>query len=344
MNRPPPQFIKNYGSILMAFAVLAIVWFEASFSIRDHPHILGLFLTAMLLSAIAVSVIFQGNVWCRNLCALGAMTGVLAKASILELRMDRNVCISQCGAFDCLQGSDKGEGCPFGLTGPRLESNRICKLCGNCIKNCKHGAININLRPPAAELWNNRNPHFGTALLAMVMLCALISETMLKTPWVKEISQGVGLDYFGTVTAVFLVIAALVQLMAFFAAWLTGLINGESVRENYSAYGVAIIPLAIASFAAFHLYYMLHLGPAVMDLFPHLQGFSQWLVAALTPERIWGAQRIILAAGLIWTLLTLVLISWSGHARRFNSIVAGTPQGILSILLFSLVYSGVYHL
>jgi hypothetical protein len=81
-----------------------------------------------------------------------------------------------------------------------------------------------------------------------------------------------------------------------------------------------------------------------MDLFPNLQGFSQWLVAALTPERIWGAQRIILAAGLIWTLLTLVLISWSGHARRFNSIVAGTPQGILSILLFSLVYSGVYHL
>jgi transcriptional regulator with AAA-type ATPase domain/ferredoxin len=344
LNIQAPQFLKNHAMSLMAVAIFLIVWFEASFNIRESPATLGIFLAAMLISAIAASMIFQGRTWCRRLCALGAMTGVLAKASILELRMDRNVCISQCGAFDCLQGGPDREGCPFGLTGPRLESNSMCKLCGNCVKNCKHGAININLRPPASELWNARAPQAGVALMAIAMLCALIAETMLKTSIFEDLHVRAGLSDFWAVTLVFAGTALTVNLVGLITAWISKSITKETLQENYATYGPALIPFTLSAFAAFHLYYMLHLGPALIELFPASGGVSEWLSSILTRDTIYDLQRLILIIGLLWTMITLFLISRTGHDSPLRGALSGLPHGLLSIILFSLVLFGIFNL
>ena len=135
----------------------------------------------MLGSAIIVSVLYERQSWCLYLCGLGGMVGVLAKTALVELRADRNVCISQCGSNECYLGTSDQDGCPFGNAGPRLHSNRLCSLCAACVKNCPHGAINLNLRFPARELWELRRPNTGTAFLVIGLIGGLLSEMAGKT-------------------------------------------------------------------------------------------------------------------------------------------------------------------
>ncbi|MEW6112798.1 MAG: sigma 54-interacting transcriptional regulator, partial [Thermodesulfobacteriota bacterium] len=149
LERPFPAFLRNHSDFLVAGAVLFIIWLETATNMRSSPFNVGLLLVAMLVSAVFVAVIFERQSWCRYLCGLGGMIGVLSKTSLLEMRADRNVCISQCISNECFMGTAEREGCPFGQAGPKLHSNRLCKVCATCLKNCPHSAINLNLRVPA---------------------------------------------------------------------------------------------------------------------------------------------------------------------------------------------------
>lgn len=346
LEKPTPAFIKNNSTILLGFAIIFIVWFEASFKIRDHPEILGFFLLAMLFSAMVVSMVFQGRTWCRYLCALGGMTGLMAKSSALELRMDRNVCISQCGTYDCLQGDGEKEGCPFGLTGPKLESNRLCKICGNCVKNCKHGAININLRFPGSELWTDRAMSFGVTFLGVAMLAALLSEVLWKTPAAQNLYNWSGMSEFWAITAVFIIVSFGTHILAFLTAYISKGVFKETFNENYSRYGRALIPLTVSAFAAFHIYYSLQLGPALIDLFPgsSLSEIGRTMESIFTESVTLSVQRGILFVGLIWAFITLFLISATGHDKPGRALAGGLPYGFISIVFFFLIIDGFSHL
>ncbi|MDQ7785767.1 MAG: sigma 54-interacting transcriptional regulator, partial [Desulfomonilaceae bacterium] len=181
LELPFPAFLKNHSDFLIAGAVLAIIWFETATGIRDSPINLGFLLLAMLVSAVIVSMVYERQSWCMYLCGLGGMVGVLAKTSILELRADRNVCISHCNTNECYLGKEGDDGCPFGHAGPRLHSNRLCKLCGQCLKACPHDAISLSLRLPGREIWEERRPKPGTAFLVIGMIGGLLSEMMSRT-------------------------------------------------------------------------------------------------------------------------------------------------------------------
>ena len=131
-ERPFPTVLKDHSDFLIAGTVLFIIWFETATGLRNSPAGLGLLLITMLVSAVIVAIIFERQSWCLYLCGLGGMVGVLAKTSIIELRANRNVCTAQCSNHLCFTGTENSEGCPFGQSGPRLNTNRLCKLCGTC--------------------------------------------------------------------------------------------------------------------------------------------------------------------------------------------------------------------
>jgi hypothetical protein len=59
LGKPFPAWLKHNSDFLMAGAALFVIWFETVTDIRNSPFILGLLLTAMLISAIFVSMIFE---------------------------------------------------------------------------------------------------------------------------------------------------------------------------------------------------------------------------------------------------------------------------------------------
>ncbi len=149
-----PSFVREYGLYVAAAGLCLIIWAEPTFHMLESPRATAVLLTVILLLPIAAGLLFRRRVFCRYLCALGSLSGVMSRCSIIEFRSNTNVCNNDCPDHSCYTGNDDVNGCPM-LEGPfSINSNQHCILCGNCIKACPNQSPRLNLRLPAYELWN----------------------------------------------------------------------------------------------------------------------------------------------------------------------------------------------
>jgi transcriptional regulator with AAA-type ATPase domain/polyferredoxin len=335
LEKPFPAALKNHSDLLVVAAVLFIIWVETATNIRQSPVNVGLLLLAMLVSAVIVSVIYERQSWCRYLCGLGGMTGVLAKGSWLEMRADRNVCISQCTANECFLGTPTSEGCPMGQMGPKLHSNRFCKLCGQCVKNCPHGALRLNLRVPGKEIWEMRHTNFWTAFLIVGMLGGLLSEMIHKMPvyhWLTKPWPGPELVKF---TIVFVMILVAFNLMLVIAVSFSRHVFEESFEENYARYGLALLPLTLTSFVAFHLFYLINLGVHLPMLISETFNFEILRQLIITVP-LWVTsliQRLLIWTGLAWSLMIMYRLGRGSHERLSSTLEGLLPHAMLAIVI-----------
>jgi len=335
LERRFPAFFKVHSDFLIAGAVLFIIWLESATGIRNSPYNLGLLLLAMLASAVVVSVIYERQAWCLYLCGLGGMVGLLAKTSLLELRADRNVCISRCGTNDCFLGNADAEGCPFGQAGPRLHSNRLCKLCATCVKNCPYGAINLNLRFPGREIWEVRQPKTGTAFLVLGMIGGLISEMCSRSPWYEYLTAILPLPPIVVFTLMYAAIIFAINLLMILASLMSSRTLGENLSSNYARYSLALLPVALCVFGAFHLYYLFHLGVQVPNLLSHNFDIEALKGLGFTvPRHLAGLmQQFLMWLGLAWTFIILYRIGVENYDFRLRTIAGLLPHAILACAL-----------
>jgi transcriptional regulator with AAA-type ATPase domain/polyferredoxin len=335
LGKPFPAFLKNHSDFLIAGAVLFVIWFETATGIRGSPFNLGLLLVVMMVSAIVISVLYERQAWCLYLCGLGGMVSVLSKASILELRADRNVCISRCGSNECLLGSESKGGCPFGQAGPRLHSNRLCRVCGTCVKNCPHEAITLNLRIPGQEIWEISRTNTGTAFLVVGMLGGLLSEMVAKIPAYDSLVGSLPLPEPARFSLCFLAILVGVNLLLALSALISCRVSADSFQRNYSRYGLALLPLVLSAFMAYHLYYFINLGVQLPILISQYFDFEllRSLVIVVPSGITQLVQKIVLWGGLAWTLVTIFLVgrgSAHGGSRNFSGML---PHAVLAVML-----------
>ncbi|MFH0957919.1 MAG: sigma 54-interacting transcriptional regulator [Pseudomonadota bacterium] len=344
LEKPFPAFLKKHSDFLIAGAVLFIIWFETATNIRNSPMMLGMLLLAMLLSAILVSMVYERQSWCLYLCGLGGMVGVLSKTSFIELRANSNVCISECSSNECYLGTSESEGCQFGHAGPRLRSNRVCRLCGQCVKNCPHGAINLNLRPPGEELWQLSQRHAGTAFLVLGMIGGLFSEMVSKMPEYKAISSIAVVHPVIFFSFVFLSIIISLNLMALASSRISCRVFGDTLRQNYARFGLALLPLTLGCFTAFHVYYLINLGvhiPIILSKYFDIE-ILRSLIITVDPHITKTIQYVIIFIGLVWTLLIeFKLGQWSD--KKWTKKIQGVgPHAVVAIIISILMVKAIY--
>ncbi|MFH1112886.1 MAG: sigma 54-interacting transcriptional regulator [Pseudomonadota bacterium] len=331
---PFPGYLKRYSDWILAGSVMFIIWLETATSIRSSPLNTGILLLTIFLLAVVVSVIFERQSWCRYLCPLGCMMGVFAKVSPLELRADRNVCASQCTSNECFVGVGNRPGCPFGQMAPSLRSNRFCKLCATCVKNCPHGAVNLNLRVPGREIWEMRQVASVTALLVVGMFGGLLSEMMHKTrvyeSWSYHLPDWPRLVVF---TLFFLTVVFAVNLVVHLASAVSRSQSGETLKENFSRYGLALLPLVLTSFMAFHLYYLIHVGvylPIILWQTFKFEIFHQ-MVITVPPSLTHTLQNILIWLGIAGSLVIGYRLSRGKHDRLLPALGEFLPHGVTTI-------------
>jgi len=119
---------------------------------------------AWFIGALFVAIIFMNRIiprfWCRALCPLGALLGVMAKFSIVGMEKDHskctdcNLCLVHCQGADSPQGGVK-------------HRQDECHMCLNCEEACPEDVIKFRFFPNKRSETTELVPERRTALAAV---------------------------------------------------------------------------------------------------------------------------------------------------------------------------------
>jgi transcriptional regulator with AAA-type ATPase domain/polyferredoxin len=184
-----PRFIRNYGLYLGALGMLTIFFAESVSSMPFSPRGTAILLLCITLFAATSGLLYSRRVWCRYLCPLGKLAGIMSRCSVVELRSNLNVCNTNCTTHGCYVGEKHLAGCPM-YEGPfSMKSNQDCILCGNCVKICPDKAPKFNLRLPGHELWTFLKPDKAVIVLLPLILGTQLFRGMETTPLFHQLEQ-----------------------------------------------------------------------------------------------------------------------------------------------------------
>ena len=299
-RRWPRGDTDRWAAPVLAAGFGAILLWEELANLEDTAWLSSCLLLVITGGAVVGSLLFEKRFWCRYLCPVGGMNGLMAKLSVLELRAEAGTCSGSCSSYACFKGGPaEGEGlatggCPLGTHPAHLEDNRNCVLCLTCVQACPHRSVKLRLRPPAADLQKGMAVPFGERLLLLVLLGGVALHHWQGwlgwLPWAPESLQaGPLLPRFG----VGLIALLLPVLVA--GWWPKPLLYG-------------LLPLVWALMLSRYL----PLGMVEAGQLLPVSAFPwQGAAAALWPS--WSAdqhvvafcQSAVIAVGLIWSLVIL---------------------------------------
>ncbi len=135
----------------------------------------SLLFAAVFLSVIALNL-FAQRFWCRYLCPLGGMLGLVSKLAFFRRRIGE-----YCKGCDLC-----ARVCPTGTINPALgyaSDPGECTLCLDCLETCSRNQIAFSPRISLAN-WNTYDPGRRDALLAIG--AAMASVTLLRSDWLAK--------------------------------------------------------------------------------------------------------------------------------------------------------------
>lgn len=234
LGRPLPAWLKTHGIWLAVLGFLAILWVEQVFAVTECPVGTGLLLLTLILSAVALAVVFRREVWCRYVCPLGRLAATAAPAAPLAVAANRRVCSSRCSSHECYRGAGDVPGCTV-FHHPQLASQaHNCKLCLDCLYTCPHGATSLSVRAPLGGA--SRLASADTYLVPFALAVLLLSPVFLAFQS-GRLGGGAGWLTVASVVGV----AAAAALSKLLPRLLHGRADADSPAVPQAALGLAIL-------------------------------------------------------------------------------------------------------
>jgi ferredoxin len=320
LHRPVPRFLKVYGIWVIDASFLAITWADHVWGIVGSPWGSGVLLLLLTTAVVVSGAFFQRRTFCRYLCFLGGLSGNYARAGVVQLRADPDICATCTSRAACFNGTASTDPCPLFSFPRQLDSMANCNLCANCVKSCPHDAIAITVRPPARELWLVGRARIEESFLAMaIMGIVLIQNLTMLGVWqdvLARIEVTTGITSYPVIfTVAFAVAVSLPVALLAAASWIAAPESRESVRQNFARFGYALIPLDVAAHVAHNLFHLLSEGKSVVftlgGVFGSSGGGSPAIVGDTT---ITVLQYALLAAGTWLSVFTARRIATNRHA------------------------------
>ena len=134
------------------------------------PRFPGGILPAMLLAAVLLANLAIPRFWCRALCPLGAMLGLLSRWAPFGIRRDTETC-TRCGICEL--------SCNGAATPSADVAHSECVACLNCRTVCPEGAIAFG--QTGAPLPECRVPDIGRRQAALAVLAGLLAWPVIRT-------------------------------------------------------------------------------------------------------------------------------------------------------------------
>ncbi|MGB3404183.1 MAG: sigma 54-interacting transcriptional regulator [Microcoleaceae cyanobacterium] len=260
LKRWPRQRAENWGGwFLWGLFTLILLW-EELWNLNNTAYLSAFLLLLITAGAMICSVIFERRFWCRYLCPIGGMNGMFAKLSITELRAQQGTCSAECSTYQCYKGGpEKGEGlatngCPLYSHPAQLNDNRDCVLCMTCLKACPHRSVEVNLRPPAIELWTTHVPRVYEVALLFLLLNLVFLHRLPSL--LSQLNLNTNLDHFWTHSLWAIAALSLPTIIPLIAYGMIRLIyhyKSRSLPRSFIELAYGYLPLVLAGNLAHYL-------------------------------------------------------------------------------------------
>ncbi len=253
-----PVWIKKHGLWVIFGGFMFLTWYELAFGITSSRLVTATVLLTILALALIVGLLFEKRVWCRYLCPLGGIFGNYSQTAIVEFRGDPDKCGSCKDAY-CLAGSASAPGCSLQEFPKNMDSNRLCNVCGDCVKSCENNSPRLSLRLPGKELWEKKEAKFDesflSALLVGIILISGFGMMEFWINWQEQLSINSGLSKPFITTAAFILFGLASFLLAYLASYFSSKFSGTTALQNFKIFGYALIPLNLATHMAHNLFH-----------------------------------------------------------------------------------------
>lgn len=345
LNRPFPAKLR--GGIIALVLWIGVVWLVREiFDVSSQGVLTGWFFLGFVGAALIVGFIFRDRSWCQHVCPIGIISGLWSMLAFVELRPTREKC-DKCRSYECVRGSGSTRGCPMGLHPGRLDSNRDCTYCLNCIKTCPHDSPQIRLRLPGIELVKGTRRLIvdaGFALWVPVVLALKENMEHYNTPaflvsattWVQELlgtSNRFGVWFFLVV-----VFNGSLLLVAY---WLASRYASEVLswdfKKTFATFSYMFVPIVLVTIGGHSLRYffeaiwgiMVSVISATLGIYAYHEptGLSP-AVIALIGNNFLGP--VLYAAGFFGTMVLPFTIAYHRELDHRKALRAALPFSIIA--------------
>jgi hypothetical protein len=175
------------------------------------------------------------------------------------------------------------------------------------------------------------------------MIGGLFSEMVSKMPEYKAISSAASLPPVLFFSFVFLAVIISLNIMTLASAKISSQVFGDTLRQNYARFGLALLPLTLCCFTAFHVYYLINLGvhiPIIMSKYLDIEALRS-LVITVDPETTQAIQYVIIFIGLFWTLLTQFKLGQWSEKEWTKKIQGVAPHAFVAIIISALMVKAI---
>lgn len=144
------KWLRSGALIAVIYAIIQLC--VAGAHLHRIPAYTSLFLCSLLGAAGLVGFFLKDRAFCRGFCPVGLLLGTYGRGGMLAVRAGSAQVCANCTGKDCIMACNRtklfGRSCPSLLNPPKLNSNRDCLVCGQCIKSCKPDNMQLVLRRP----------------------------------------------------------------------------------------------------------------------------------------------------------------------------------------------------